>query len=287
MARWIRWHRRIAYAVTVFLIIWILSGWIHPILSRMGPTLKPVTQWLEHPDPIHQARLALISKEIALSPASVTQLNQFNDEYQAFQKVLPVWRVVFEDEKRTRVMIDANTGKVMSGTDEEKLQLTRIFKFLHTWDVNAFTATTDKASNPSTQNNQNVTNFLIAGKTVMAAGLTILASLGVLLLILRRKLHLPPGNNTKRIWHRRLGAILAIPLLCFAISGLLHLHRQTLPDNIKPVEKWTFNVLHKWRFADGLGRDVRDILQFSTTAAFLALMFFAYRSKNKEHSRQK
>jgi hypothetical protein len=253
----------------------------------MGPALKPVTQWLEHPDPIHQARLALISPGIAQLPASVTQLNQFNDEYQAFQKVLPVWRVVFEDEKHTRVMIDVNTGKVMSGTDESKLQLTRIFKFLHTWDVNAFTAVTNKASNSSAQSKPLVQNFLIVGKTLMAAGLTILATVGVYLLILRRKQGLPQGNNTNRIWHRRLGALLAIPLLCFAISGLLHLHRHSLPEAIKPVEKWTFNVLHKWRFADGLGRDARDMMQFTTTAGFLALMFFAYRSRKKERSSKK
>lgn len=252
MRRLMDWHRFLAYSAALFLLGWMLSGLVHPVLSRMGPELKMHPQWLESPDALVQARLAL-PPEIAQVSAQVSLLTEFNDEYQRFQKILPVHRVQFADPLNTVVMIDPSTGKILSGTDEQKLTWTRWFKHLHTLD------------------------FLPSGlalglKTAFAAASVVLLGLGGTLLWQRRSRGLPNSGSVSRRWHRRLGLLVLIPFLCFSLSGLAHLWREELPRPLQAAEKWTFNTLHKWRFMDPAGRDLRDLTQGAVVLSMVVVL---------------
>ncbi len=270
MKHLIRWHRGLALGVACVCMLWMLSGLLHPILSRMGPDLTPVDHWVDSTEPAVQASLALIDDRIAQYPVAVTRVNAFSDEYQAFQKVLPVWRVAFEDPAHTRVMVAVNSGRVMSATNENKLTATALFKALHTWSVPILGG----AEIPQTMT---TTLKTIA---IVAVDLSLMAGLG--LLIMRRYKGLPSGRNRLRMWHRRLGLVVITPFLAFSLSGTLHLYKNELPTHLRPTEQWVFNTLHKWRFADSLGKTTRDLLQASAVLACGAVVLIGLQQRKRQ-----
>ncbi|NOU41696.1 MAG: PepSY domain-containing protein [Methylotenera sp.] len=142
-----------------------------------------------------------------LSEISKTELiTQFSSDYHAVNRLLPVWRVEFNDSQHLRAFIDTEQSRLSSLVNDTRYWLTRLFQFGHNW---SFLESTPKLQ------------LGIAALVLCAVLTSAISGLYLYFKLAKSKRRLV--NQPMRRWHRRIGLIVSIAALIFASSGLFHL----------------------------------------------------------------
>lgn len=131
----------------------------------------------------------------------------FSNDYHEVNRLLPVWRVDFNDAGRLHAFIDVDQSRLSTLSNETRDTLTRIFRFGHNWSF------IDGA--PKIQ--------LIIMALALSATLFSAISGLYLYFRLRNKAKQRLAQAPIKRWHRRLGLTVALSTLMFAGSGLFHL----------------------------------------------------------------
>src|SRR5690606_1941251 len=134
-------------------------------------------------------------------------MTQFDEEYMAVNRLLPVWRIEFSGPDHLRAYIDTDQARLATLIDDTRVVLGSIFRLGHNW---AFL--------------DDLPRMQLA---VMAAvlGVALFSAASGLTLYVRRRRHSKERLTTKPIrrWHRRLGLLVALTTFTFVGSGLFHL----------------------------------------------------------------
>ena len=140
----------------------------------------------------------------------VRKISDFNGEYPSVNRLLPVYRVSFDNDDDTVVFVYTETGVLAGVNNRLKSQLQTVFRYLHSasWlgEINE------------------VVRVLLVGLLMSALLVTALAGLGLLIGVRRKT----PAPGVKH-WHRGAAYLLSLPLLLLAISGLWHLLQNAGP----------------------------------------------------------
>lgn len=271
-------HRRFGMVFGILVLLWSLTGVLHPIMSatqpqpvkRMSPSQQlDLTHALAASDVLKQHQITQFSalQGIELAPQQITyrvlQPNQkiaeyydsqtgqllidaeqhdaqrlavwytglsqqdivysqiitaFSDDYPRVNRLLPVWRVDFQN--GLRAYVDPSQARLATLSNDQKMWMAKIFRLGHTW----------------TWSDQAWT-----GQTILMQ----LALIGILCMIFmgislffnihnRRNHRL--GHKPIRFLHRYLGISLSVFIVLWVISGFYHIW-QKKPDikNIQPV----------------------------------------------------
>jgi hypothetical protein len=166
--------------------------------------LKDGSEIVDH-DRTHALWLANYSMGLRNATVrSVETLTEFDDEYPAVNRLLPVYRIVFDRDDDLTVYIHTETNAVAAVTNAFKSGTQQWFQRLHTWSWMPREA--------------EAARVVLIGALVGA--LFALAATGTAMLVsIRRKIRAPGVRG----WHRIAGYALALPLLMFSTSGLFHL----------------------------------------------------------------
>jgi hypothetical protein len=134
----------------------------------------------------------------------------FNHEYPAVNRLLPVYRVAFGAEEAMVAFIHTETGALASLLNPFKNRLQWIFQNLHTFKW------LDGLEN---------IRLLLAGTLLVT--LAVMAIIGLLLLFAYKPRVIKDG---KRRYHRRLAYLAWLPLLAWSASGFYHLLQSSLVE---------------------------------------------------------
>ncbi|MDM4771121.1 PepSY domain-containing protein [Solimonas sp. SE-A11] len=154
------------------------------------------------------------------SLSEVRHITQYDREYPAVNRLLPVWRVEFADERGLTAYVHTGEDRLASLTDRRKRVLLTLFQTVHTLDF------------------LEGVEGLRLGLILAAVGSVLaMAMLGIGMLLGRRA---RPGAPAMRRRHRLLAWAAWVPVLMFSVSGLFHLLRlspllQPVPASISPT----------------------------------------------------
>ncbi|WP_439532280.1 PepSY domain-containing protein [Polymorphobacter sp.] len=259
--RAMNWHQALAIVGGAALLLWGISGLLHITMSSFGPqsavflppqrgldlsTARPlhdtlaaagirnaaaikivvgeqenllqVTETADAPrryfrladgtelpgeDARHAAFLARHYAGLPDTPIlGVERITEFSDAYPSVNRLLPAWLVRFDRPDGLAYYIHTETGAVASVVDSRKALIQQLFQTLHSW--NWLKGKTEWL------------RVLIIGVLVGSLFSLVVSGISMLVLIRRRA-------SGRRLWHRRAGLVLAVPLLFFSASGLYHL----------------------------------------------------------------
>ncbi len=133
-------------------------------------------------------------------------ITEFSTDYHAVNRLLPVWRVEFNDNQHLRAFIDTEQSRLSALVNDTRYWLTRLFQFGHNW---SFLESTPKLQ------------LSIAALVLCAVLTSAISGLYLYFKLANSKRRL--ANQPLRLWHRRIGLIVSIAALIFASSGLFHL----------------------------------------------------------------
>jgi hypothetical protein len=137
--------------------------------------------------------------------AEVRHITHFDREYPSVNRLLPVWRVEFADERGLTAYVHTGEDRLASLTDRRKRLLLTLFQTVHTLDF------------------LEGVEGLRLGLVLAAVGSVLAtAMLGIGLLLGRRG---RSGAPALRRRHRLLAWAAWLPVLMFSVSGLFHLLR--------------------------------------------------------------
>ncbi len=137
--------------------------------------------------------------------SEVRYITQYDREYPAVNRLLPVWRVEFADERGLTAYVHTGEDRLASLTDRRKRVLLTLFQTVHTLDF------------------LEGVEGLRLGLILAAVGSVLaMAMLGLAMLLGRRG---RPGAPAMRRRHRLLAWVAWVPVLMFSVSGLFHLLR--------------------------------------------------------------
>ena len=257
-----RWHRMLAWPGALALILFVLSGLTHPLMTWFGPqpatpfppqanfaaedvgTLPRILEaqglreaqavrlvpsprgslWqftpatdgprryfqpasgkevLDHDrrQAVWLARHFTAQQETAVSDVALQ--TRFDHAYPEVNRLLPVWRVRFAGDEGLTAWVDTELGQLAALGNDLRSAQQGVFRLLHTFSW---------LDGQETLRVAVLLGLLAALLAITLAGL-------VVLLQPSRATRRPPG----RLWHRRLGILLCLPLLAFSISGTYHL----------------------------------------------------------------
>ncbi len=130
---------------------------------------------------------------------SITLQTRFDDAYPWVNRLLPVWRVEVGGAQPRTAWLHTETGSLASLGDPRRTVLQSWFRACHTLDW-------------------------LDGLEWLRVVLIVLAMVSVLVLVGTGTVLFAArsGGNSGRRWHRRLGILVALPLVLMAGSGLLH-----------------------------------------------------------------
>lgn len=134
--------------------------------------------------------------------ANVSLLSEFSDEYPWVNRLLPVYRVEFNDAKRHVAFVYTETSALAGLTNNDKTRLQSLFRALHTWNW---------------LDSLGPVRVLIIGLLMISL---LLMSLSGLVFLLTRPWRAMPAS---RRWHKGLGYVVSIPLCMWSFSGFYHL----------------------------------------------------------------
>lgn len=141
-------------------------------------------------------------------------ITQFDDEYMAVNRLLPVWRVEFSGPGHLRAYIDTDQARLATLIDDTREAMGNIFRWGHNWSF--------------LENAPRLQLFVMA----VILGTALFSAVSGLTLYVRRRRHSRElVRQPVRRWHRRLGLLVALTTLTFAGSGMFHLlmsYRQQL-----------------------------------------------------------
>ncbi|MBM3117223.1 PepSY domain-containing protein [Jeongeupia naejangsanensis] len=254
-----RWHRRLALPAGVAVLLWGLSGVMHPIMSALSP--QP-----QRPAPAATLPAGFVPVQPALTgPVRELKLMMFAGR--------PAWQWLTGD-GRLRHWADARTGREIVDADRvEAERLARAFagdasgpvaritpvstfggdypamnKILPVWRVEfarddgltAFVDTGEARLSTLTDDRKRVLmgafvllhSWAWASEPVKLTGIAVLLGCGlltmagglVLWLVRQRAATLKPGQPRLRRWHRGLGTAVGVAGMLLVGSGLIHLY---------------------------------------------------------------
>jgi len=272
-------HRWLGMLSCLGIVLWGLSGALHPVLSRVQPqaaAMQPPTTAIDTtgaPPPAALLPAAGVERVSALSLAevdgraawrveqstgtlaryfalddgrelpeadrtraialarhyagrpdaalrAVTLIRKFDDDYRPGNRVLPVWRIDFDTAGGLRAYVDTAQGRLLSLTDDRRALLSRLFRIGHNFEPLAGWPPLQRA----------LVSLLLACATLSALiGLWFWWAL-------RRNAQRRLARRPLARWHRRLAWPLAIVMLAFSLSGLLHLWIGVAQDNAAPIQ---------------------------------------------------
>ena len=165
----------------------------------------------------------------------VRKLSQFTDEYPSVNRLLPVYRVAFDNADDTVAFVYTETSVLAGVNNRLKSQCQTVFRHVHSG------AWLGQISEPL--------RVVLLGLLLSALLVTALAGVGLLVGV-RRK-HRAPGVKH---WHRGAAYVLSLPLLLLAISGAWHLLQNAgpkPPSNLRlsapmKVEHMDFALERQW-----------------------------------------
>lgn len=134
--------------------------------------------------------------------AKVSMLSEFSDEYPWVNRLLPVYRVEFDDESRHVAFVYTETGALAGLTNKGKTRLQGLFRALHSW---------------SWLDSLGPLRVVIIGLLMLAL---LLMSLSGLVFLFTRPWR---AMLASRRWHKALGYVVSIPLCMWSFSGFYHL----------------------------------------------------------------
>ncbi len=137
----------------------------------------------------------------------IRRVEEFGGEYDAVNRVLPVYRVAFEGPDNVRVYVDTVTSLNGALVDDGKAILDWLFRNLHKWDW---------------LHGAEPLRLAVALVLVVAALMT--AASGIVVYLKGAG----GGRRGLRLWHRRVGLAASVVLLGFAASGGVHLVKMSV-----------------------------------------------------------
>jgi len=158
------------------------------------------------------ARYYAFSGDESVAIRSVTFQTEFDDAYPWVNRLLPVYKVNFDNEQNLSAYIYTEINALGSLGNDYKTRLQSLFRNLHTWSwLDGFEYARVII----------MVGLLLSLFAMAAAGLALVATLK------RRE-----NMTIKSRWHRTLANIVCIPILAFCISGFWHLlHNTTIGNN--------------------------------------------------------
>ncbi|ENX15388.1 hypothetical protein F895_01934 [Acinetobacter sp. CIP 64.2] len=283
-------HRNFGMVFGILVLLWSLTGVLHPIMSatqpqpvkRMPPSQQlDLTHALAATDVLKQHQIAQFSalQVIELKPQHfayrVLQPNQniaeyydsqtgqllidaeqqdaqrlalwytglsrqdivssqiittFSDDYPSVNRLLPVWRVDFQN--GLRAYVDPSQARLATLSNDQKMWMAKIFRLGHTW----------------TWGDQAWTGQTILMQLALIGILCMtFMGIGLFFKIHNRRNH-RLGHKPTRFLHRYLGISLSVFILLWVMSGFYHLW-QKKPDikNIQPVFHTTDLTTQAWQ----------------------------------------
>lgn len=141
--------------------------------------------------------------------AEIVQQRAFDADYPWVNRLLPVWRIRFAGDDRLTAYVHTETSSLAAVNNLTKTRLQTVFRFLHSWEWVP----------------QELDWLRVIVITAMVGSLAALAVTGIALLVAIRRGKRLPGSKG---WHRVMGYVLALPLLMFSVSGIIHLIQAAL-----------------------------------------------------------
>jgi hypothetical protein len=142
----------------------------------------------------------------------------FSDDYPSVNRLLPVWRVDFQN--GLRAYVDPTQARLATLSNDQKMWMAKIFRLGHTW----------------TWGDQAWTGQAVLMQIALIGILCMLViGIGLFFKIHNRRNH-RLGQKPVRFLHRYLGISLSVFILLWVLSGFYHIW-QKKPDikNIQPV----------------------------------------------------
>ena len=142
----------------------------------------------------------------------ITLQTEFNAQYPWVNRLLPVYRVVFDTPDKLTAFIYTELGALGSLTNTYKTMVQSVFRALHTW---SFLSEWEQGR---------VVLMLLFLSTLVAM---IATGAAMIVLLKTRRVH------RTRQWHRLIAYFIWLPLLMFSASGIYHLlhHANSAPHH--------------------------------------------------------
>jgi hypothetical protein len=176
---------------------------------------------------------------------SVRLLRQFENDYPAVNKLLPVWRVEFARDDGLRAFVDTSQARLAGLSDSRQSILMGIFRIAHTWIF--------LDNSP----------YLQAGLMLLLLACLLFSALSGLYFYVR----LQPSaaqrlqNRPLTRWHRKLGLLVSLMLLMAVGSGAYHLLHDLRTEAATPPPLPAFATAemteHSW-----MGVSTQPLAQF-------------------------
>jgi len=165
-------------------------------------------QWL--------ARYYALAGDNSVPIKSVEFQTEFDDAYPWVNRLLPVYKVTFDNDEQLNAFVYTEINALASISNTYKTQLQSIFRALHTWSwLNGL---------------ENLRIILISCLMLSIFAITMTGA-SMILLIKRRK-----TMTRKASLHRWIATIVWLPLLAFSISGFWHLLHYGFSDVHRGLE---------------------------------------------------
>lgn len=153
----------------------------------------------------------------------IRRVAAFGGEYDAVNRLLPVYRVAFERPDNLRAYVDTTTSMNGALVDDRKAILDWLFRNLHKWDWL-------RGVEPL--------RLGVALALVLAAAVT--AASGIIMYLKTAR----GRRRGLRLWHRRAGLIASLVLLAFATSGGVHLVKMSMDAPVSAPARQAAMALH-------------------------------------------
>jgi hypothetical protein len=151
--------------------------------------------------------------------ASITQIKEFTDEYKFVNRLLPVWKVSFSNDRDMDVYVETEFSRFVTFNDGYRKKFIWIFSTFHNWGF------LDGVVNDT----------LRISLMVLFLSFIILSTLaGIIVYGLMWKKFKPAQKHNKqsilRTYHRSIGIWTSIVTCAFAFSGAYHVIQKLTPD---------------------------------------------------------
>lgn len=161
---------------------------------------------------------------------SVIYQKEFDNSYPWVNRLLPVYRVVFDTEDNLTAFIYTEINALASLTNSWKTLMQSIFRALHTWSW------LDSAE-----------NIRVIVMSVFLILLIIMVLSGIMMIF-----YMKGGKNSTRRLHRMVSYVVWVPLLAFSISGLYHLLQNAHSDNHVGLQLGAGFKVNSQKFGDSI-----------------------------------
>lgn len=144
---------------------------------------------------------------------NISLMTDFSEEYPPVNRLLPVYRVDFDNNENLTAYIYTETNTLAGLNNNWKRSLQTVFQALHTWSwLDGFP----------------VLRILLSAFLLLTLLLMSLSGLAFLILIKRKK-----AVNLSRRLHRKLAWFVLIPFIAFIVSGIYHLFQSEYGEKSK------------------------------------------------------